>query len=75
MEARNSTPGTWIRKLRFEHGWSQHQLARLLRISQSYLSKIENNRLEISLREWFLFCRITSTDVRSYEQFLEEFEE
>lgn len=48
IEAR-MTPGSWLRELRDEHGWTQQELGvRLGGISSSRISDWENNRRTIS---------------------------
>lgn len=61
--------GFKIKKLREEKNLSQEQLANLLEISQSKLSKIENGRLKkIEMKLVLKFCK--SIDV-SLDEFFE----
>ena len=41
--------GSRLKKLRFEHGYSQRQLAEYLEIDQSNLSKIENDKRKLNI--------------------------
>ena len=60
--------GFKIKKLREEKNLSQEQLANLLEISQSKLSKIENGRLKkIEMKLVLKFCK--SIDINLYDFF------
>lgn len=49
MEDRNmQTVGYRIKKLRKKHGYTQKDLANYLNTSQSYIAKLENNKLQLS---------------------------
>ena len=63
--------GEFIRKLRIEQALSQEEVAKILQVSQSYWSKIENDRLEIRIAEWFRFCDLMRIPVTSYRFFID----
>jgi transcriptional regulator with XRE-family HTH domain len=46
-ESISMSPGEMVRTLRELKGWSQNQLAQKCKISQTNLSGIENNRIQI----------------------------
>ena len=62
--------GEFILEMRLSHQFSQSELARALGVSQSNLSKIENNLAEIRIETWFNFCRFVEIPFETYEFFL-----
>ena len=48
-----------LRSTRKKLGLTQIDLAKVMGISQSALSKMENAKLEPSARQWLEFCRAT----------------
>jgi len=61
--------GKFIRDTRRALGLSQVDLAQRLGTSQSKLSKIEKGIIQIGIREWFLFCKVTGIPVVRYWEF------
>jgi DNA-binding XRE family transcriptional regulator len=45
-------------------GLTQNQVAERLKISQSFLSKLENGKAEPSALQWLEFCEMTQIDPR-----------
>jgi DNA-binding XRE family transcriptional regulator len=45
-----------LKKTRKENKLNQIDMANLLRITQSTLSKIESGKQDMNLETWFLFC-------------------
>lgn len=59
--------GAVIRAIRVEEGIRQAELAKVLGVSQSSLSKIESDRAEMTATQWWRFCAwagITRLDLR-----------
>ncbi len=64
--------GMFIKNRRRSAGFSQIELADLMKISQSKLSKIEKGFYEVGIQEWFRFCKATGEDLQSYQSFMKD---
>lgn len=55
-----------FKKHRYAHGLSQHQLAKQLGITQTFLSEIERGRKKPSLEQFFKICE--ALDIRVFPE-------
>jgi transcriptional regulator with XRE-family HTH domain len=65
-------PGTLIKKLREEKGYSQSGVAKSLKISQVAYSKIENNQTELKVWHCKILSQVFGVDI--YGLLPEDFE-
>jgi transcriptional regulator with XRE-family HTH domain len=70
LDGEITSPGELVKRARLEMDLSQKELARILKVSQSFLSKVENDRLEINVKEWFRFCELTEIPFEIYTYFV-----
>jgi len=54
--------GAFLRQIRTEAGVSQRELALLLRLPQSFISKIESGERQVQVLEFLLLCEKLKVD-------------
>jgi len=55
-----------IKNVRKLNGWTQNECSKIMSISQSALSKMENEILIPSVHQWFEFCEKAGIPTDSY---------